>query len=573
MHDEILAPGEPRARARCWRESKCQGRVARPGCDRPALLRGWLAGLLAIGLLGACGADVPGHGVDERDRAPSSLAGSGGFEVTEADINSLQSAIIAGSISCEAVVDAYLSRIAVYDQASGLNAISMINPEAQQAARVLDARLANGEQLGDLFCVPMLVKDNFDTFDLPTTGGSITLRDSMPPDDAFLVRRLREADAIILAKTNMAEWAFSPRRTESSSRGVTANAYALDRVPAGSSGGTASAVAASFGAAGLGTDTGNSIRGPAAHLGLFGIRATLGLTSRDGIIPLAYDRDVGGPLTRTVADGARILTVVAGFDAADPMTELGRERAAADYGRHLDADGLQGARIGVLRALTEATDADPDVLALFQRALVDLAEGGARIIDPVVIENFASHLAANNFCPRFRYDMHGYLRSLGDGAPYQDVMTVIGSGAHADYVRGNLAFFADFPLDVAPALWDPPCPPFPAHPGRQAFLSAVLDAMQRAEVDVLVYPTWNNPPALLERAEEDYRGDNSQRVAPATGMPAATVPMGFVQAVLPAGLQILARPYDEAVIFRVAYAYEQRTHHRQPPPLFPPLPR
>lgn len=523
------------------------------------------AALSAMLMLAACGLD------NTAPTVPATSAGTTLFEVTEASIAGLQAALTGGAVSCSEIVSAYLARIEAYDQTSGLNAISMVHPGALDAARALDARLAAGAPVGSLFCVPMLIKDNFDTYDLPTTGGSITLRDSVPPDDAWMVRRLREADAIILAKTNMAEWAFSPRRTESSTRGVTANAYALDRVPAGSSGGTASAVAASFGAAGLGSDTGNSIRGPASHLALFGIRATLGLTSRDGIIPLAFDRDVGGPLTRTVADAARLLNVLTGYDPADPLTELSRNRPQEDYTRYLDAGALAGARIGVLRALTDVPDADPEVLARFEAALADLRRAGAELVDPLVIDDLEAHLHANNFCPRFRYDMRGYLQSLGDGAPFVDVLEALEIGRHSDYVRPNLEFFAQHALDVAPDDWESPCPTFPDHPGRQAFRASVLTAMDAAAVEVIVYPTWNNPPALLARAEEDYRGDNSQLVAPATGMPAASVPMGFVDPALPVGLQILARPFDEAAIFRIAYGYEQLTAHRLPPAGFPPL--
>jgi amidase len=520
----------------------------REAIARRALAVALLAGVLAVG----CSAPDP-------------------FEVTEADIDEIQDALRQQRTTCAAVVSAYLARIEAYDQPLGLNAISMVHPGALDVARGIDRRLAAGEPLGKLFCVPVLVKDNFDTYDLITTAGSIALKDSVPPDDAFMVRRLREADAIVLAKTNMAEWAFSPRQTRSSTRGVTANAYALDRVPAGSSGGTASGVAASFGAVGLGSDTGNSIRGPASHLALFGIRSTLGLTSRDGVVPLVLDRDVAGPLTRTVADGARVLNVVAGYDPADPITELGRDRRAADYTAFLDADGLRGARIGVLRALADPDEGDPAVLALFERALETLAAAGADLVDPLVIDHLAGHLEAANFCPRFRYDVHRYLRSLGEAAPFLDVNAVYEQGQHSDYIGDRLAFFADYPLDVPPPLWDPPCPEYPDHPGRRAYLDDVVAAMDAADVEVLVYPTWTHPPARLSHAQEEYRGDNSQLVAPATGMPAASVPMGFVAGELPTGLQILARPYDEAIIFRIAYAYEQRTHHRKPPTAFPPL--
>ncbi len=493
------------------------------------------------------------------------------FEVAEATIEDLHRALSAGVTTCEEVVQGYLKRIEAYDRPTGLNAITVVNPRALARARAIDGKLAAGERVGELYCVTVLVKDNFDTHDLPTTGGSVAMLDSRPPDDAFMVRRLREADAIVIAKTNMAEWAFSPRQTRSSSYGVTANAYALDRVPAGSSGGTAAAVAASFGTVGLGTDTGNSIRGPASHLALFGIRSTLGLTSRDGVIPLVLDRDIAGPLTRTVSDGVRVFQAVAGYDPADPITELGRDRRPADYRSSLAEPTLAGMRIGVLRALAKPDQADAGILALFDAALADLEVGGATLVDPFVVPDLARHLEADNFCPRFRYDMHGYLESLGPAAPFDDVMVAFQRGQHADYVADRLEFFGGFPLDVPPERWDPPCPAFPHHPGRQAYLEDVVAAMDAADVDAIVYPTWTHPPAPLASPVADYRGDNSQLVAPATGMPAATVPMGFRDGVLPAGLQILARPYAEPVIFRVAYAYEQTTRYRRAPAAFPPL--
>ena len=371
----------------------------------------------------------------------------------------------------------------------------------------------------------------------------------------------------------MAEWAFSPRQTVSSSFGTTANAYALDRVPAGSSGGTASGVAASFGVAGLGSDTGNSIRGPASHLALFGIRSTIGLTSRDGVIPLAFDRDIAGPLARTVEDAARIFNVVAGYDPADPYTEDGRGHKEDDYTSFLDADGLAGARIGVLRALVDTEDADTAVIAVFERAIGELSALGAVVVDPFELANFQDHLGARgNFCRRFRYDMHEYLASLGEGAPIRDVMEVLETGQYSEYVEGGLRFFGEGPADVAPEDQDPPCMGYFEHEGRQAFRRDLIAAMDAAEVDAIIYPTWTNPPAHLDQAREEYLGDNSQLVAPATGMPAVTVPMGFTYGSLPAGLQILARPYDEGILFRFAYAYEQGTHHRSPPPGYPAIP-
>ena len=490
------------------------------------------------------------------------------IDVVEATIAQIQDQIRSGRTTCRLVVQAYLDRIETYDEAT-VNAITVVNPNALARADEIDEAIQAGEELGPLFCAPLLVKDNFDTHDLPTTGGSIALMGSIPPDDAFMVRRIREADAIVIAKTNMAEWAFSPRQTVSSSYDTTANAYALDRVPAGSSGGTASGVAASFGVAGLGSDTGNSIRGPSSHLALVGIRSTIGLTSRDGVIPLSFDRDIAGPMARTVEDAATIFNVVAGYDPADPYTEAGRGRKEADYTVALDVDGLRGARIAVMRDLVDTEDADSAVVRVFEQAVADLARLGAEIVDPLEFDLQEQRSRPNMGCRRFRYDMHVYLESLGENAPIRDVLEVLETGQFSDYAESSLRRYEGMPMDVHPADGDPPCPDYLENEGRQAYLAALVAAMDAAQLDAVVYPTWRNPPAHIDRGDEEYRGDNSQVVAPATGMPAITVPMGFTYGRLPAGLQILARPYDELLLFRLAYAYEQGTHHRMPPEGFP----
>ncbi len=492
------------------------------------------------------------------------------MDVVEATIGQVQDAVLAGRTTCRMVVQAYLDRIEAYDEAT-VNAITVVNPAALARADEIDAALKDGREVGSLFCVPMLVKDNFDTHDLVTTGGSIALAENLPPDDAFMVRRIREEGAIVLAKTNMAEWAFSPRETVSSSFGTTSNAYDLQRVPAGSSGGTASGVAASLGLIGLGSDTGNSIRGPSSHLALVGIRSTIGLTSRDGIIPLSFDRDVAGPMGRTVEDVAKVFNVVSGYDPADPYTEDGRGRKEGDYMAFLDPQGLQGARIGVLRALVDPETADTAVTRVFEEALGDLARLGAVLVDPLGFDVDAQLDRPGLFCQRFRYDMHQYLASLGEEAPMEDVLEVLETGQYVPSNERSLRRYAGTPMDVHPSAWETPCPDFFQHEGRLAYRADLVRAMDEAGIDAVVYPSWNNPPAHLDRASEEYRGDNSQRVAPATGMPAITVPMGFTYGHLPAGLQILGRPYSEGTLFKLAYAFEQGTHHRRPPEGFPAL--
>lgn len=490
------------------------------------------------------------------------------FHFVEATIADVQAAIRSGDMSCADIVSGYLDRIERYDQSTGLNAIIFTNPAAMAKAREIDRKIAVDEKLGPLFCAPVLLKDNYDTADMPTSGGSVALKQSVPPDDAFMVQKLRAADAIIIAKTNMAEWAFSARQTVSSSYGTTANAYDLGRVPAGSSGGTASGIAASFGVIGMGSDTGNSIRGPSSHLALFGIRSTLGLTSRDGVIPLVFDRDVAGPMTRSVTDGARVFDVVAGYDPADPYTELGKGKRENDYTAFLARDALEGKRIGVLRALVDTDDADPQVIEIFERAVDELRAAGATIVDPFLIENFDTHLEADNFCKRFRYDVHAYLESLGPDAPIHDVVEVLETKQYSPYIEDRLKFFGDAPVDIHPRDWNPPCPDYPDHPGRQAYLADVIGSMDAAGIDAVVYPSWTNPPAHLDTPVKEYKGDNSQLVAPATGLPAVTVPMGYSYGHLPAGLQILGRPYSEGLLIGLAYSYEQHTQHRVPPERF-----
>jgi Asp-tRNA(Asn)/Glu-tRNA(Gln) amidotransferase A subunit family amidase len=507
--------------------------------------------VLTLALLGGCS--------KEPAAVPMS---SSKFTVVEATINDIQAALAAGQVSCREVVQAYLDRIARYDKPRGINAIILINPNALSRADEVDVALANDAVLPDLFCAPIVVKDNFDTFDMPTSGGSIALKDSIPPDDAFMVRKLREAGAIVLAKSNMAEWAFSPRETISSSYGRTANAYDADYVPAGSSGGTASAVAASMAVAGLGSDTGNSIRGPSSHLALFGIRSTLGLTSRDGVIPLSFDRDIAGPMARTVEDGVRLFNVVADYDSTDSLAVPAKREA--DYRIFLRPDGVRGKRIGVLRALVDHPDADPEITALFLAAIEDMTAAGAIIVDPFEISQFTELTENMKFCRSFRYDIGKYLLSL-ENPPISDVNEVLASGQYGADAKRALEFFADYPMDKAPDKWEQPCLLWPKNVQRNLLLANTIEAMDRHNVDVLVYPSWSNPPAHIDKARAEYKGDNSQTLAPAAGLPAMTVPMGFWQDRLPAGLQLLGRPYSEGVLIELAFGYEQATGHRRGP--------
>lgn len=491
------------------------------------------------------------------------------LDVIELTVDGAQQAIRERRISCEQLTRRYIKRIEAYDQPTHLNAIIYINPNAVRRARSLDRQYGITGRMQRLFCIPVILKDNFDTADMPTEAGSIAMRGANPPDDAFMVKRLREQGAIVLAKSNMGEWAFSPYETISSTHGETRNAYDLTRVPAGSSGGTAAAIAANFGIIGMGTDTGNSIRGPASHLDLVGLRSTIGATSRDGIVPLLLNRDVGGPLTRTVTDTAIVYSVIAGVDPADPATAAAAGRVKDDYTVYLKKDGLRGARLGVLRALVDTNDADFEVVDAMQRAICELKAAGAVIVDPFEIPDFDRLRNATGFCSRFRYDLKNYLASRGLAAPIHS-LDEVAAGKHYLPVSEEAMQWA-MSVDGPPAMQDPPCVDVQGDPRRKQFLDAVVTAMDRVNVDAIVYPSWTNPPRKLGDHNSPH-GNNSPVIAPHTGQPAITVPMGFTPDGLPLGLQLLARPFDEGKLIQYAYAYEQATRYRRPPPGFGRLP-
>ncbi|MGD8539299.1 MAG: amidase family protein [Candidatus Aminicenantes bacterium] len=484
-----------------------------------------------------------------------------GFSVIEATIADIHEAYRSGDLTCRELVDVYLERIDKYDKSTRLNAIVLTNKDALKTADELDAEFQKTGQLRPLHGIPVIVKDNYETYDMQTTGGSMALMGFIPPDDAYQVRKLREAGAIMLAKSNMAEWAFSPYHTLSSTAGVTANPYDLNRVPAGSSGGTAAAVAANFGTVGLGTDTGNSIRGPSSHCSLVGIRSTMGLTSRDGIIPLYLRNDIGGPMCRTLEDAVRVLEVIAGYDPDDPITERSKGKIPENYTQYLDKDGLKGARIGVFRLYTDMPTTDSEVLVLFEQAIKDIKSAGAEVVDPFVIPDFG-RLTKGIWCDMFRHDINNYLASVGDAAPIKNLLEVYNKGLFATPNKMRIFHALEVPLQEEPA-----CKDLYTEPKNVAFREAVFRVMADQNVDFIIYPTWSNPPRKLADFKSPA-GDNSQLIPPHTGMPGVSIPMGYTYENLPAGLQIVGRNFDEPNLIRVVYAYEQATLHRRSPKRF-----
>jgi amidase len=487
------------------------------------------------------------------------------FQVEETTISQIQAAFRDGSLTCRSLVEQYLRRIDAHDKrGAALNAIVMTNDQALKTADDLDRRLRQSGPVGAMHCVPVLVKDNYETFDMPTTAGSLSLQGMMTGKDAFVVKRLRDAGAVMLAKSNMAEFAFSPVETVNSILpGYTRNPYDTSRVTAGSSGGSAAGAAANFAAIALASDTGDSIRGPAAHQALVGLRSTMGLVSRSGVVPLNLAADIAGAVTRTVADTAAVLQVIAGEDPGDPATAASRGRVDANYAAALRRDGLKGARLGVLHQAYDTPTLDKEVDGVFRGALGELRNLGADVIDPVAVAELdALRRTQGGGCNQFKFDLNRFLGALGDKAPMHSLEEIIKSRRFHPSIQARLESSQsseDVPGET------PGCKARDAF--REKLRAAVIALMNDQRLDALIYPTWSNPPRLIGDLNTPG-GDNNQFFSPSTGFPAITVPMGFTRGdTLPAGLQFFGRPWSEATLIRLAYAYEQATHHRRPPVL------
>ena len=492
------------------------------------------------------------------------------FEVEEATIAQVHEAMRDHRLTCRALVDAYLRRIDAYDKnGPALNAIVTINPDATTEADELDRRFVQSGPTGPLHCVPMIVKDNFETKGLQTSDGALAFAGYLPKEDATQLARVKAAGAIVLAKSNMAEWAFSPVETVSSILpGYTKNPYALDRVTAGSSGGTAASIAASFGLVGFGSDTGDSIRGPASHQALAGIRSTMGLTSRAGVFPLNLRADVAGPIARTLEDAVRVFQVIVGEDPRDPATAAAKGRVIPDYSKSLDPNGLKGAVIGVLHEAYERNSTDPEIVRIFMAALEDLRRAGATVIDPAKVEGLdeVKRPAGNGPCMGFKFDMNRFLADRAGQVPMADLAAILKSGKFHPSVQRRLE-------DAEKALENgqdsEACQADTAY--RQRFGETVVKTMDRLKLDAFVHPTWSNPPRLIGDLNTPA-GDNSQVFSPTTGFPAINVPMGYSRGgTLPVGMTFYGRAWSEAELIKLAYAYEQATRYRRPPASTPPL--
>ncbi len=482
------------------------------------------------------------------------------FEVHEATIAELQAAMGAGRVTSVELVDAYLARIRAYDLAGPrLNAVIHLNQRARSDAAALDGERSAGRVRGPLHGVPILLKDNYDTRDMPTTAGSMALAGVIPPDDATIVRQIREAGAVILGKTNLHEWARG-YTTISSLGGQTLNPYDPTRIAGGSSGGTGAAVAASLAAIGWGTDTCGSIRVPAALNGLFGLRPTKGLASIDGIIPLAHTQDVPGPLARTVSDLAIGLDVTVGPDPGDPSTAILAGRPLPRFAEALDPDALRGARIGVLANYFGSAPEDAEVGELVRRAVARMSERGAEVVE-VTLPGLDSLLAGTSVISvEFKFDLLDYLAATPT-SPWRTLTEVLESGLYHDAVAGGLRRSDAVESRDSNARRE-------ALARRERARQTVIDFLESEDLDALAYPSVRRPPARVGEGQ----GGVACQLSAATGLPAITIPAGLVADALPLGFELLGRPLDDARLVQLAYGYEEAFRPRIPPALTPPLP-
>jgi amidase len=492
------------------------------------------------------------------------------FALEEATVADLQKRMASGQDSARSLVEKYVARIEALDgRGPALRSVLEINPDVLAIADGLDAERKAGRVRGPLHGIPVLVKDNVATADrMQTTAGSLALLGATPTSDAHIVKRLREAGAAILGKTNLSEWA-NFRSTHSSSGwsgrgGQCLNPYALDRNPSGSSSGSGSAVAASLCAIAVGTETDGSIVSPSNNCGLVGIKPTLGLVSRSGIVPISHSQDTAGPMARTVTDAAILLGALAGFDSTDSATRGLAGKTPTDYTTHLDAKRLDGVRIGVPRK--KLFGQSPPADALVEAAIADLKRLGAVIVDPADIAT-AGDLDDSEFevlLYEFKADVNAYLAGLGPSSRHRSLQDLI--RFNQENRSREMPYFAQEIFEKAQAkgpLTEKAYLDALAKDIRLSRVEGIDKTMDEHRLDALVAPT-SGPATLIDLVNGDYGPAGSSSLPAIAGYPDITLPCGSHSG-LPVGLSIFGRAWSEPTLLRIAFAYEQATRHRRAP--------
>ncbi len=479
-----------------------------------------------------------------------------------------------GEVTSRRVTEGLLRRIGARERsAQSLRAVLTVNPDAERIARSsdLERKDSGAGSKGVLGGVPILLKDNVDTGDwMPTTAGSLALTGTCAPKDAYVTRRLREAGAVILGKTNLSEWAnFRSSRSSSgwsAVGGQTRNPYALSRSPSGSSSGSAAAVAAGYAPAAIGTETDGSIVSPACHCSLVGLKPTVGLVSRSGIVPISHTQDTAGPMTRTVRDAALILGVIAGVDEGDEATREGAEpgRVEKDYTRFLDRDGMRGARLGVLR---QAFGRDARVVAIMERQLSLLRELGAELVDPVAVPTWGRFGAGEGIVlnHEFKAGIAAYLATRGDQVTVRTLADLIAFNArHAEREMPHFGQEVFERAEASGPLTDPRYLEAREAGRRMARVEGIEAVMREHRLDALIAPTEQSPAWPIDWVNGDRYGGGCASLPAVAGCPHLTVPAGYVKG-LPVGLSFMGRAWSEGVLLRLGHAYELASRVRVAP--------
>ena len=497
-------------------------------------------------------------------------------QLEEATIAQLQAAMSSGQITAERLTRLYLERIEAIDRhGPTLNSVIETNPECLEIARALDRERAESGARGPLHGIPILIKDNIATADqMQTTAGSLALVGSKVPRDAFVARKLREAGAVILGKTNLSEWANFRGDASSSGwsgrGGQTRNPYVLDRSPCGSSSGSGAAIAANLAAASLGTETDGSILCPSAINALVGIKPTLGLTSRAGVVPIAHSQDTVGPMTRTVADAAIVLGAITGIDEHDEATAASDGLYHSDYTKFLDVDGLRGARIGIARQHYFGYSAKTD--AVVNAAIERMRELGAEIIDNADIATAkqmrSSEAEMTVLLYEFKADLNAYLAELVESQVRSLADVIAFNNAHAEQELPYFGHDIMVKAQEKPSLEDKTYLDALAENRRLAREEGIDAVMNKHKLDALVMPT-TGPAWLVDHVNGDHQGGGSSaQPAALAGYPAITVPAGYTFE-LPIGITFMGRAYSEPTLIKLAYAFEQATQARRAPRYLP----
>lgn len=516
----------------------------------------------------------------DNDRLPARDGGVSSdvppFELDEATIDDLQKWMASGRMTSRSITEAYLDRIAELDRKGpALHHVIEINPDAPAIAASLDAERRAGRVRGPLHGIPILLKDNVDTADgMTTTAGSLALAGSRPPRDATVAMKLRAAGAVLLGKANLSEWA-NFRSTHSTSGwsargGQAKNPYVLDRNPCGSSSGSGGAVAANLCAVAIGTETDGSIVCPSSANGIVGIKPTVGLVSRAGVIPIAHSQDTAGPMARTVRDAALLLNAIAGLDARDGATSSSKMPQPADYTRYLDAGGLRGSRIGVARAKFFGYS---DVADRIVNEAIDLMKRqGAVVVDPADIET-AGKFDDSEFdvlLYEFKADLNNYLASLGPGAPVKSLREIIDFNERRR--EEEMPWFGQEIMIRAEAkgpLTEKKYLDQLAQNLRMSRSEGIDATMNKYKLDAIVAPT-GGPAWVTDLINGDHFSGASSTPAAVAGYPNVNVPAGFSHE-LPVGISFFGRAWSEPTLIRLAYAFEQATRHRRAPKFIPTL--